>query len=73
MLDGNIPTLIVRKFKDGKDAADYLKAAMGKEDFLGKNPPQHRLYFIGQNNYREVLQKRNFAEYIQFFEQTYRN
>jgi hypothetical protein len=72
MLDGSLPTLIVRKFKDRKDAEDYLKVAVDNNDFLPTNSAAFKLYFIGQNNYREVLQKQNFTEYVKFYEDTFK-
>ena len=72
MLDGSLPTLIVRKFKDRKDAEDYLQVAVDNNDFLPANTAAFKLYFIGQNNYREVLQKQNFAEYVKFYEDTFK-
>lgn len=71
MLDGKFPTLIVRKFKTGKEAQEYYKTVEGNKEFLGEDAPAHQVYFIGQNNYRTILQKRNFADYKRFFAQTY--
>ena len=71
MLDGKTPTLIVRKFKDRKEAQDYLNTAEGNSEFMGKDAPAHKIYFIGQNNYRDVLQKQNFGEYVKFYEEMY--
>ena len=65
------PTLIVRKFKDRKEAQDYLNTAEGNSEFMGKDAPAHKIYFIGQNNYRDVLQKQNFGEYVKFYEEMY--
>jgi hypothetical protein len=71
MLDSKLPTLIIRKFKDRKEAEEYLKTADGNKEFLGANASAYKMYFIGQNNYRDVLQKQNFSEYVNFFEQTF--
>ncbi|WCL82209.1 tetratricopeptide repeat protein [Saprospira sp. CCB-QB6] len=73
MLDGKFPTLIVRKFKTGKEAQEYYKLVEGNKEFLGEDAPSHQVYFIGQNNYRTILQKRNFEDYKRFFAQTYQN
>jgi hypothetical protein len=72
MLDGKSPTLIVRKFKDRAESQEYLKTAEGNPDFMGKDVPAHKIYFIGQNNYREILQKQNFGDYVKFYEENYK-
>jgi len=72
MLDGKAPTLIVRKFKDRAEALDYLKTVDGNSEFMGKDVPAHKMYFIGQNNYREILQKQNFGDYVKFYEENYK-
>ena len=72
MLDGKSPTLIVRKFKDRAESQEYLKTAEGNPDFMGKDVPSHKIYFIGQNNYREILQKQNFGDYVKFYEENYK-
>ena len=71
LLDGDTPTLIIRKFKDGAEAMNYYRAAKDNSKFLGANAPEHDFVVIGQNNYRTVLQKMNFNNYLAFFEQTY--
>ena len=72
MLDGKSPTLIVRKFKDRTEAVEYLKTVEGNSEFMGKDVPSHKMYFIGQNNYREILQKQNFGDYIKFYDENFK-
>jgi hypothetical protein len=71
LLDGDQPTLIVRKFKDGTEAMNYYRAANGNVNFLGQNAPKHRIVVIGQNNYKTVLEKQKYKAYIPFFERVY--
>jgi hypothetical protein len=72
MLYGKSPTLIVRKFKDRIEAVEYLKTVEGNSEFMGKDVPSHKMYFIGQNNYREILQKQNFGDYIKFYDENFK-
>jgi tetratricopeptide (TPR) repeat protein len=72
MLDGKFPSLIIRKFKNGTEAQEYYNTVSGNKEFLGESAEAHQVYFIGQSNYRQILQKRNFAAYKDFFNTTYR-
>lgn len=71
MLDGKFPTLIIRKFRNGTEAQEYYNTVSGNKEFLGENASDHSVYFIGQSNYRQILQKRNFGAYRGFFDTTY--
>ncbi len=73
MLDGKYPTLVIRKFRDGTEAQEYYNTVNGNTKFLGEAAAAHKIYFIGQSNYRQILQKRNFDAYRTFFESTYGN
>lgn len=69
LLDLDIPTLIIRKFRDAQQAMKYYYEVISAgEEFL-KAP--HQAYVISQKNYKVVLQKRNFTDYIPFFRALY--
>lgn len=69
LLDLDIPTLIVRKFRDAERAMKYYyEVVSAGEAFL--NTP-HQVYVVSQKNYKVILQKRNFNSYIPFFRAVY--
>lgn len=69
LLDLDIPTLIVRKFRDADRAMKYYYEVVSAGDEFLETP--HQVYVISQNNYKVILQKRNFSAYIPFFRALY--
>jgi hypothetical protein len=73
LLDRAIPALVIRKFRDGEEAKTYYNRAVSDPNFLGPDTNKFKVYFIGQNNYRTILQKNVFSAYIDYFDKTLKN
>ena len=64
------PVVVVRRFKTVEAAQKYFDSVTGKQEaFLGGLDFEPAL--ISQANYREVLRKKSFAEYLRFFAEAY--
>ena len=65
-----VPVVVVRRFDDQQSAMNYYAGATGKSaEFLGG--VEFEAAVISQDNYREVLRNKSFAEYLVFFQQNY--
>ena len=65
-----VPVVVVRRFDNQAAAMSYYTGAMGKaKDYMGGL--EFEAAVISQNNYREVLRNKSFAEYLQFFQDNY--
>ncbi len=65
-----VPVVVVRRFDNQAAAMNYFTGATGKKaEFLGG--VEFEAAVISQNNYREVLRNKSFAEYLQFFQDNY--
>ena len=71
LMDGSLPTLVIRKFKDGDAAVEYYRTVTGNPEFLGKDAEAHTVVVIGQDNYRTVLQKSSLRDYMTIFKPLY--
>lgn len=65
------PALIVRRFRDGSKALEYLVEIQNNPDFLEGHNARYKLYTISQDNYKTVLTKRNFMFYDAFYKENY--
>lgn len=70
MLDGNIPAVIVRKFRNAELAMEYINKAKNNPEFL-TGVDNYTICTIGQKNYATVIQKQLFKAYIPFYEKEY--
>ncbi|MCP4438253.1 MAG: tetratricopeptide repeat protein [Aureispira sp.] len=70
MLDGNIPAVIVRKFRNAELAMEYIRKADKNPKFMS-GVDGYTLCAIGQRNYATVIQKQLFKSYLPFYIQEY--
>lgn len=70
MLDGNIPAIIIRKFRNAELAMEYINKAKNDPEFM-KGADNYTFCAIGQKNYATVIQKQLFKAYIPFYEKEY--
>lgn len=66
------PVLVVRRFKSGEKAMDYVSNAAGNErEFLDAGKFDYYVLAVSQSNYREILKARSAEEYRVWFEENY--
>ena len=67
-----MPVLILRRFKNGKAAMDYLNNARDREqEFLDAGKFGYDLFSISQSNYRELLKQRSADGYREWYPENY--
>ena len=70
--ENKLPVLILRRFKNGKAAQDYLDNARDREqEFLNAGKFSYDLFSISQSNYREMLKQRSAEGYRAWFLENY--
>ena len=71
-LDAETQLIVVRRFEKMDDAANYLTVAKQKTEELLGDKYNHDIVSISKENYATLLQKRNFASYVEFFQKNYK-
>jgi len=70
--DTKTPVLVMRRFKNGAAAMEYLSNAREREtEFLDGGKFNYDIYAVSQSNYREVLKARTVEGYKDWFEENY--
>jgi tetratricopeptide (TPR) repeat protein len=71
--ENDVPALVLRRFKSGKAAMDYLNNAENNDrDFLNAGKFNYDIYAVSQTNYREILKARSVESYKDWFRENYR-
>ena len=65
------PMLIVRSFKNSKEAMKYYNGAMSNRDAYIPSDINYEVFAVSLNNYREVLRNKSLQGYRSFFESNY--
>jgi tetratricopeptide (TPR) repeat protein len=70
-LDPELPTLVIRRFKDKTAALLFTTGAkVNEKDFI--KGIKYEVFAVTQNNYREILNQKSTASYKQFYEKFYK-
>lgn len=68
------PVLIIRRFKNKDDAMKYyLGVDKNKKDFINATEVDYEIFAVSQDNYRKLLDIKEFDAYRDFFKQNYLN
>lgn len=71
--DNSTPVLVMRRFKDAKEAMSYYTTSQkNKDDFLSRTIVDYKIYPVSQSNYREILKARSVEGYEEFFSENYK-
>ncbi len=69
----DIPVLVLRRFKDKKEAMRYISGTeKNGKDFLNSAEVKYSVLAISQNNYRNLLKDKRTEVYQEFYNQNYR-
>ncbi len=69
--DTDTPILVIRRFKNKKDAMDYYSGVQNnKADFITPDGA-YELFMINQSNYRQIIKQRSLDGYKEFFDKNY--
>jgi len=71
--EDRMPMLIVRSFKNRKDAMKYYSGAMSNRDAFIPKDTNYEVFPVSLNNYREILRNKSIQGYRSFFENNYLN
>ena len=69
--EDRVPMLIVRSFKNSKEAMKYYNGAMSNRDAYIPSDINYEVFAVSLNNYREVLRNKSLQGYRSFFESNY--
>ena len=70
--ENETPVLVIRRFKKGEDAMNYVNNARENEqEFLDAGKFDYDILAVSQSNYREVLKARSAEEYKVWFAENY--
>ncbi|MTB53230.1 tetratricopeptide repeat protein [Lewinella sp. W8] len=71
--ENDVPALVLRRFKSGQAAMDYLNnAEQNDREFLNAGKFNYDVYAVSQTNYREILKARSVDSYKGWFRENYR-
>ncbi len=69
----DIPVLVLRRFKDKKEAMRYISGTeKNSKDFLNPANGAYTVLAISQNNYRNLLRDKRPDVYLEFYNRNYR-
>ncbi len=68
---GGTPVLVIRRFKNKKEAMNYYSGATNNSSDLLPDKVQYEMYPITQFNYRMVLKEKSLEGYKEFFAEHY--
>jgi hypothetical protein len=71
LVDGGIPSLTIRAFRNGDLAMKYVVDARSNPEFM-QGAEGYTVYAISQTNYNLALSTQKFYEYVEFFDKHYR-
>ena len=71
LVDGKVPTLIVRTFPNGEEAMKYVVNAQSNKEFLS-GVEGYKIYALSKTNYGLAMTSLKFDEYRAFFAENYR-
>lgn len=70
--ENNTPVLVMRRFRSGELAQEYVKQATEKEqEFLSFGEYDYTLFSVSQTNYREILKARSAEGYAEWYAENY--
>ncbi|WP_157974599.1 tetratricopeptide repeat protein [Lewinella sp. IMCC34183] len=70
--DNETPMLVMRRFRNGKEAMDYYKnTQQNSQEFLARSGEGFQVLPVSQTNYREILKARSVAGYPEWFRNNY--
>ena len=70
--ENNTPVLVMRRFKNGTKAVEYVQGAMQKEkEFLNAGEYDYDVFAVSQSNYRQILSSRSSQGYRAWYPENY--
>jgi len=72
LMDGKLPAVVVRNFKDGEAALQYAADIQSRADMFS-GTKGFDVYAISRQNYNLALSTQNFSAYIPFYEKHYKS
>ena len=70
--ENNTPVLVMRRFKNGTKAVEYVQGALEKEkEFLNAGEYDYDVFAVSQSNYRQILSSRSSQGYRAWYPENY--